>query len=159
MLKRFKKRFIWSAVTLCLVPLTVLPSQEESKTAKKSQLIELQIKVTDKKDGSAIDNADVLVKWGEGQESDSGSAITNSKGIARIKDVPRRGTVVIRVIANGYKIAAPKIDLKKEQQPIRIELEKETQDGDKEGHLSSNLRNLRTFTWMIGRLIRSWLTS
>jgi len=111
-------------------------------------LIELQIKVTDKKGGSAIDNADVLVKWGEGQESDSGSAITNSRGIARVKDVPR-GTVVIRVIANGYKTAAPKIDLKKEQQPIKIELEKETQDGDKEGHLSSNLRNLRTFTWMI----------
>ena len=124
MLKRFKKRFIWSTVSLCLVPLTVLPSQEEKKTVKKPQLIELQIKVSDKKDGTAIDNADELVKWDEGQESDSGSAITNSKGIARVKDIPR-GAVVIRVIANGYKTAAPKIDLKKEEQPIKIELEKE----------------------------------
>ncbi len=127
MWKRFKKRLIWSTVALCVVPLAVLPSQEETKTAKKPQLIEIQIKVTDKKDGSAIDNADVLVKWGEGQESDSGTAITNSKGIAKVKDVPR-SLVVIRVIANGYKTAAPKVDLKKEGQPIKIELEKETQD-------------------------------
>jgi hypothetical protein len=127
MWKRLKNGLIWSTVILCVVPRAVLPSQEEAKTAKKPQLIELQIKVTDKKNGSAIDNADVLVKWGEGQESDSGSAITNSKGIAKVKDVPR-GSVVIRVIANGYKTAAPKIDLKKEGQPIKIELEKETQD-------------------------------
>jgi carboxypeptidase family protein len=127
MWKRLKKRLIWSTVILCVVPRVVLPSQEEAKTPKKPQLIEVQIKVTDKKDGSAIDNADVLVKWGEGEESDSGSAITNSKGIAKVKDVPR-GSVVIRVIANGYKTAAPKIDLKKEGQPIKIELEKETQD-------------------------------
>ncbi|PYV66246.1 MAG: hypothetical protein DMG96_42940 [Acidobacteria bacterium] len=133
MLKRCTKRFVWSWVIPCFVPpLMPLLSQEAPRAATKPELTVVQIKVTDKKTGSAIDNADVRVKWGQ-QESDSSSATTNSKGIAKLTDVPR-GIAVIRVIANGYDVAAPRVDLKKEEQPIKIELDKETHghDGDKE---------------------------
>src|SRR5947209_5861565 len=87
-------------------PLMPLLSQEAPRAATKPELTVVQIKVTDKKTGSAIDNADVRVKWGQ-QESDSSSATTNSKGIAKLTDVPR-GIAVIRVIANGYDVAAPR---------------------------------------------------
>ena len=133
MLKRCTKRFVWSWVIPCFVsPLMPLLSQEAPRAATKPELTVVQIKVTDKKTGSAIDNADVRVKWGQ-QESDSSSATTNSKGIAKLTDVPR-GIAVIRVIANGYDVAAPRVDLKKEEQPIKIELDKETHghDGDKD---------------------------
>lgn len=132
MIKRCTKRFVGNGLILCLGFLMPLRSQEEPQAAKKPELIVLQIKVTDKKTGSAIDNADVRVKWGQ-KESDSSSTTTNSKGMARLTDVPR-GVAVIRVIANGYEVAAPKIDLKEEEQPIKIQLDKETHghDGDKD---------------------------
>jgi len=129
MLKRFTRKIVLNAAILCLVPRGISYSQDEPKTAKKRESIEVQIKVTDKKTQSAIDNADVQVRWAEGQEADFPSAVTNSKGIARLRDVPR-SVVVIRVIANGYKTVAPKFDLKAEEQPIKIELEKETKTGD-----------------------------
>ncbi len=125
MFRRFTKRFVWSGVVLCLFPLTILPSQDETETSQGPELIQVRIKVTDKETGDAIDNAEVHVKWGEGEESDSRDAITNSKGIAKVMNVPR-GTVVIRVIANGYKVAAPKVYLQNERQPIRIELDRQT---------------------------------
>lgn len=123
MLKRFKKRIIWGAFVLCFVPIRSISAQEETKAAKKPQSIEVQIEVTDKKDGSPIDNVQVLVKWGEGQ-SDNEKAITNQMGIAKVKAVPR-GMVTIRLMANGYKPVAPPFDLKTEKQPIKIKLEKE----------------------------------
>ncbi len=132
MLKRFTKRLGWSAMILGLFPVTILLAQDETNTVKKPALIVVHIQVTDRRTGSAIDNADVQVKWGQG-ESDSGSATTNSKGMARLTDVPR-GKVVIAVIASGYKKVIPSFDLKKEEQPIKIELDRETpgNDGDKE---------------------------
>src|SRR6476620_4654470 len=103
MFKRRNRRRVWGMGVLCFIIPAISPSQEAAKSAKKPELIELQLKVADKKDGSPIDDADVKVMWGQGGESGSGEGITNANGIARIKNVPR-GTVVIRVIANGYKI-------------------------------------------------------
>lgn len=124
MLKTFTKRIVWSWMILCFVSLRALPAQNETNTDKKLELIVVHIEVTDRKTRTAIDNADVQVKWGQ-RESDAGFATTNSKGVARLVDVPR-GMAVIRVIASGYDVAAPKIDLKTEEQPIKIELDKET---------------------------------
>ena len=129
MLRRFNKRLIRSTVILSFLPLTMPAAQDDTKAAKKPELIAVQVKVTDKKTGTAIENADVRVKWGQGPGSDSSSSTTTASGIARIKDVPR-GAVVIRVIANGYVAVAPPFDLKKEQQPIKIELDKETPGHD-----------------------------
>lgn len=132
MLKKYAKSFVWNGAILCFVSLTPLLSQDEPRPAKKPDLIVVQIKVSDKRTGNAIENADVRVKWGQ-QESDSDSATTNSEGIAKLTDVPRE-MAVIRVIAKGYEVAAPKVDLKKEEQPIKIELNRETHghDGDEE---------------------------
>jgi Carboxypeptidase regulatory-like domain len=131
MLKEFPNRLVWSTLILCLVPLTVLSQDEttapEPKATDKPELIEVQLKVTDKKTGDAVDNADVLVRWGEGDGADSENAVTNSKGIARLKNVPR-GSVMVRVIANGYRATAPSVDLKDRKQPIKIELERQTHD-------------------------------
>jgi hypothetical protein len=123
MLKRCTQRFVWGEVILCLVSLTPLLSQDEPKEAKKPDLIEVQVKVTDRRTGNAIDNADVQVNWG--QRSDTPSATTNSRGIARLTEVPR-GKVAISVVASGYKVGILKsVDLKKEGQPIKIELDEE----------------------------------
>lgn len=127
MLRRLTRTLVWSGVILCLVPLATPHTQHETKAAKKSELIEVQIKVTDKKTGSPIDNADVVIKWDEGQESRSVNANTNSSGIARFSSVPR-GKVIIRVIAKGYKAVAPPIDVANEKQSIKIELDKENVD-------------------------------
>ena len=81
MLKRYPKIFVCGEMILCFVFLTPLLSPDEPKEVKKPDLIEMQLKVTDRRTGSAIDNADVRVNWGQ-RESDASSATTNSKGIA-----------------------------------------------------------------------------
>jgi prophage tail gpP-like protein len=125
MRKRYSKRVVWVWAILSVASLPHSFTQDEPKAAKKPELIVVQVKVSDKKTAVAIDNADVRVKWGE-TEADSISEPTNSKGIARLADVPR-GMVGIRVIAHGYAVGVKtNVDLKKEEQPIKIELEKET---------------------------------
>jgi hypothetical protein len=131
MFKRRSRRCIWRMGVMCLIFPTIAPSQEAAKSAKKPELIELQLKVADKKDGSPIDDADVKVMWGQGHESGSCDGITNANGIARVRNVPR-GTVVIRVIANGYKTVAPSVDLNKGEQSVKIEMEKEAKAKDKD---------------------------
>lgn len=123
MFKQRKKRIIWRTLILWFLPLTIISSQEEPKTAKKPQAIEVQIEVTDLDDGKAINNVDVLVKWGE-SKSDSAPGTTDSRGIAKMQHVPR-GMVTIRLMAKAYKPFAQQFDLKTKEQPIKIELEKE----------------------------------
>jgi hypothetical protein len=125
MLEKRTMRFVCLSVLLCLAPLTFLPRGWASSAGQKPDLIELRIKVTDKKNAEGIDNADVLVKWGEGRDSESGTATTNAKGIANLRNVPQ-GMVAIRVIASGYRVTALKVDLKTEKLPVKIELDKET---------------------------------
>jgi Carboxypeptidase regulatory-like domain len=122
MLNTRKKRIILRTLALCFVPLTIVESQEEPRTAKKPEVIALQIKVIDKLDGKPINNVDVTVKWGD-KESESAPGITDSKGIARIKNVPKV-SVQIRLMAHGYTTLVPKIDLKTAEQPLNFELEK-----------------------------------
>lgn len=129
MSRRFTRRFVGVAMSLCLVPLAVVRSQHETKSTKKPELTAVQIKVTDKETGGAIENADVVLKWGEGPEQ-SASGSTNSTGTAKFNDVPR-GKVMIRVIAKGYKAVAPSHEVAKEEQPIKIELDKESSDDSK----------------------------
>jgi hypothetical protein len=61
MFKRRSGRCIWRMGVLCLIFPAIAPSQEAAKSAKKPGLIELQLKVADKKDGRPIDDADVKV--------------------------------------------------------------------------------------------------
>lgn len=119
------RRFVAGAASLTLISLAASFSQNApNAAAPKPDLIAVQVKVSDKKNAAAIENADVQIKWGH-EESDSASATTNSKGIARFTDIPR-GIAVIRVIATGYEVAAPKIEFKQADQLVKIELEKET---------------------------------
>jgi hypothetical protein len=123
MLKRSNQKYLWGTGVLCLMFTTLSFSQEEARPPRKPELIELQLKIADKKDARPINDADVKVTWGQGEESGSVDGISNANGIARVKNVPR-GRVVIRVIANGYKTVAPSFDLSKADQPLKIELEK-----------------------------------
>lgn len=124
MLRQLQKRIIWSAVVLCLAPVRSIAGQEDTKTPKKPQTIDVQIEVTDEKNGSPLNSVQVLVKWGKGESgSQKAEAVTNQAGIAKVKDIPR-GIVTIRLIANGYKTVAPAVDLKTEKQPIKIALQK-----------------------------------
>jgi hypothetical protein len=123
MLNRNHLKYFLGVGALCLCLPALSRSQEEAKPPKKPELIELQLKVADKKDGKPINDADVKVMWGQGEETGSVDGISNANGVARVKNVPR-GTVVIRVIANGYKIVAPSFDLSKGDQAVKIELEK-----------------------------------
>ena len=52
---------MWGLGLLCLIIPAISSSQEATKSAKKPELIELQVKVADKKEGSPIDDADVKV--------------------------------------------------------------------------------------------------
>jgi len=126
MLRKLTRQFIFSRLVFCLVPLAIMPTQHDAKSGKRPELITVQMKVMDIKTGSTIDNADVLIKWSEGPEPHSATATTNSSGVARLTDVPR-GKVEIRVIAKGYKVLVPPpLDLVKEEQPIKIEMTKQT---------------------------------
>jgi len=120
MLMQLRKRISWAAAVLCFLPISPVSAQDEPKPAKKTT--ELQIEVTDEADGSPLDNVQVRVKWGEG-DSDSQKAVTNGAGIAKVKEIPR-GSVTIRLLANGYKAAAHEAELKTEKQTIKITLQK-----------------------------------
>ncbi|HLZ13946.1 MAG TPA: hypothetical protein VKP58_15290 [Candidatus Acidoferrum sp.] len=108
---------------LGFLPVAICPAQEEDRAAKKSQKIDIQILVTDGKDGTPLNNVQVLVKWGEG-ESESQKAVTNGSGIAKLKDIPQE-TVTIRLVANSYRLVAPSVNLKTAKQPIKLSLDKE----------------------------------
>jgi hypothetical protein len=122
MMRRGKKQIILRAYVLCFVPLVMISAQDDPKTAKKPQSIEIQLEVKDEQDGQAINNVEVQVKWGDGK-SESASGITDSEGIAKVQHVPR-ATVTIRLIAKGYKPFAKSFDLKTGEQPLRIGLAK-----------------------------------
>lgn len=123
MLKRCTKMFVWSSVFLCVVPLAISPFRSEAMAAGRPKSIVVQIEVIDKGTANAIDNAAVWVDWGQ-RGSDTPDATTNSRGIAKLMNVPL-GKVAIKVIAGGYKVGLRSVDLKKEKQPIKIELDKE----------------------------------
>src|ERR1041385_5824611 len=78
MTNKLTKQFIWSRLIFCLIPLAIVPSQHDTKTRKQAGLITVQMKVTDTQTGSAIDNAEVVIKWAKGQEPHSANATTNS---------------------------------------------------------------------------------
>jgi len=124
MILNLSVRLACAAVFLSLLPNAKCFAQDEDKSAKKAETIDVQIQVTDSKDGSPIGNVQVQLKWGEG-ESDSEKAVTNESGVARLKDVPQK-SVTIRLIAHGYKNAAPSVNLKTEKQPIKLSLDKQT---------------------------------
>src|SRR5215472_10900711 len=116
MMKRIQKKTIWAVVISCIFHMGPISAQEDNKAAaKKPQTVELQMEVSDKEDGSPLNNVRVQVKWG-GEESDlEKAAVTSRTGVAKVKDVPL-GTVTIRLIANGYKTFAKQVDLKTEKQ-------------------------------------------
>ena len=122
MLKQFKERIAWTAAVLCFSPIIGLVSAQNEPRPAKKPATELQIEVTDEKDGSPLDNVQVRVKWGEG-DSDFQKAVTNGAGIAKLKDIPRV-SVTIRLLANGYKTVARDADLKTEKLTIKFTLQK-----------------------------------
>ena len=123
---RIRYSYFVGAIGYCVLAASLLSGQQEVNPPKKPATVELQVEVTDAKDGRPLDNVQILVRWGTG-DAESQRAVTNKSGVAKLKDVPR-GTVVIRLIANSYKTLAPTFDLKAEKQPIKIALEKAAPD-------------------------------
>lgn len=123
MILNLRARLVCPAFFLFLLPMGICLAQDEDKSAKKTETIDVQIQVTDSTDGAPIGNVQVQIKWGDG-DSDSEKAVTNQGGVAKLKDVPR-GVVTVRLIAHGYKNAAPSVNLKTEKQPIKLSLDKQ----------------------------------
>ena len=117
---------------LFLLP-SALSAQTGDKPAKEKEagVTKLRIEVTAGKEGDPVDGASVYVKWSEDRKLRKDKKVeqnwkTNKDGIVKVPNLPR-GSILIQVIAPGWKTFGQWYDLDQEEQTIKIRLEKPPQ--------------------------------
>src|SRR5690349_9312692 len=108
------QRFL-AAMVLALLPFAAPPAKAADKTR-------LQIHVTNK-DGKAVGNASVIVKFVAGRSikltkiRKSWELRTSQEGMARIPEIPQ-GKVLVQVIAKNYQTFGETFDVQEEERTV-----------------------------------------
>lgn len=112
---------------------SLVSAQSAQKPSKDSDnaVTKLRIEVTAGKDGDPVESASVYIKWNEDRKLRKDKKVeqnwkTNKDGIVRVPDLPR-GSILIQVIAPGWKTFGHWYDLDQPEQTIKIRLEKPPQ--------------------------------
>ena len=107
-----------------------LSAQSGSKPAKdeESGTTKLRIEVTAGEAGDAVEGASVYVRFEKERKFAKDKKVeqnwkTNKEGVIKVPSVPR-GKVLIQVIAPGWKTFGQWYDLDKDEQTIKIRLQK-----------------------------------
>ena len=107
-----------------------LSAQSGSKPAKEKEsgTTKLRIEVTAGEAGDAVEGASVYVRFEEARKFAKDKKVeqnwkTNKEGVVKVPNVPR-GKVLIQVIAPGWKTFGQWFDLDKDEQTIKIRLQK-----------------------------------
>lgn len=100
------------------------------KASKPGGVSILHIEVTAGEKDQGVDNASVYVRFPEAKSFGREKLVemnvkTNREGIVKVTNVPR-GKALIQVIATGWRTFGKWFDLDKDEQTIKIKLEKPT---------------------------------
>lgn len=130
-MKFTRRGLVILAALVLLLPIATFyqsKSEAEGKAGKHSGSTKLRIQVTAGEKDHPVENASVYVKYVQERTLAKAKKIemnvkTNRDGIAKVPDIPR-GTVLIQVIAEGWKTFGRWYDLESEEQTVKIHLEK-----------------------------------
>jgi hypothetical protein len=103
-------------------------SDKDEKKSEKDAVSRLQIEVTAGDDAQPVENASVYIKWNRERkfakdEKNEQNWKTNREGVVKAPGIPR-GKVLIQVIAQGWKTFGQWYDIDREEQTIKIQLQK-----------------------------------
>lgn len=117
------------ALAVIFLP-TVLSAQSGDKSAKEKPqgTTKLRIEVTAGEQGDPVDSASVYVRFTEDRKLRKDKKTeqnwkTNKDGVVKVPDLPR-GSIMIQVIAQGWKTFGQWYDLDQDEQTIKIRLQK-----------------------------------
>jgi len=117
------------ALSVVLLP-SVLRAQSGDKPAKEKQegTTKLRIEVTAGEEANPVEGASVYVRFSEDRKFRKDKKTeqnwkTNKDGVIKVPEVPR-GSVMIQVIAPGWKTFGRWYDLDQDEQTVKIRLQK-----------------------------------
>ncbi len=117
---------VCGSIVLVLV-LLVLPgtgSSQDPLRANKDKKAMLHLFVTGGDKAKPVDGADVIVRSGDGAFAENTN--TNAQGAASVSNVPF-GSIMVQVIAPGWKTSGRQFDFKKEE-VIQVNLESDQKE-------------------------------
>lgn len=120
--------FVGLALLLPVANFCQSDPQVKTKADKRSGMTKLRLEVTAGEKDQPVENASVYVKYVQERVLAKDKKIemnlkTNREGIVKVPEIPR-GKVLIQVIAEGWKTFGRWYDLEKDEQTIRVHLEK-----------------------------------
>jgi hypothetical protein len=101
-------------------------SRDEREKKREVEKVSLKVEVEDPETARGIRQAQVFVSSDEGGATFEDDKRTDRNGFAHFSNVPK-GTVVIKVIAPGYKTATEPHLLELKQNQVKIQPEKDIQ--------------------------------
>ena len=117
------------ALSVILLP-SILRAQSGDKPAKEKQegTTKLRIEVTAGDEGKPVESASVYVRYTQGRKLGKDKKIeqnwkTNKDGVIKVPEVPR-GSVMIQVIAAGWKTFGKWYEMDQDEQTVKIRLQK-----------------------------------
>ena len=117
------------ALSVILLP-SVLRAQSGDKPAKEKHegTTKLRIEVTAGDEGNPVDGASVYVRFTEERKLSKDKKVeqnwkTNKDGVIKVPEVPR-GSVMIQVIAPGWKTFGKWYEMDQDEQTVKIRLQK-----------------------------------
>ena len=117
------------ALSVILLP-SILRAQSGDKPAKEKQegTTKLRIEVTAGDEGEPVESASVYVRYTQGRKLGKDKKIeqnwkTNKDGVIKVPEVPR-GSVMIQVIAAGWKTFGKWYEMDQDEQTVKIRLQK-----------------------------------
>lgn len=114
-------------VALCLamaIAVSSQPAGDKDKKSKEPPTTKIHLQVTAGENDAPVDNASVYVRYeGHRHKLVEMNLKTNQDGSVKVPEVPR-GKVLIQVIATGWKTFGQWYNLEKEEETIKVKLEK-----------------------------------
>ena len=115
-------------VTASLLCPQLLFSQSEKKSGKDNGYTRVRVEVTAGEKDQPVENASVYVRYQQERLLARAKKIemnvkTNRDGVAKLPNLPR-GKILVQVVAPGWKTFGQWYELEKEEETIRIKLQK-----------------------------------
>ncbi len=121
------KRIVALAMVACFAAAapSSRPNDDKDKKSKEALTTRIHLQVTAGEENKPVGNASVYVRYEQGRRHKMAEMNfkTNQDGSVKVPEVPR-GKVLIQVVAQGWKTFGHWYVLEKEEETIKIKLEK-----------------------------------
>ena len=124
----FASGILAGGLAACLTMASPAPARQRDDKDKKSKenvTTKIHLQVTAGEENRPVDNASVYVRFEQGRRHKlvEMNLKTNQDGSVKVPEVPR-GKILIQVVATGWKTFGQWYVLEKEEETIKIKLEK-----------------------------------